>query len=162
VHLFADNVLSLLGCAFPSGLGECDVQQAHHPMLAGAAQSDIDVVFLGAASCTPGTTRGVSCTALRLNWGRKADKGCGNGVKDDGGGGGERRGGGASISGTWLFDCSQSIQLSVQRTPSRKPGRISLIFVVEIDRDLSRKRVGPSTLARLYGESWIFTVNFVL
>ena len=34
-------------------------------------------------------------------------------------------------------------------------------FYVEIDRDLSRKRVGPLALARLYGESRIFTVNFV-
>ncbi len=32
---------------------------------------------------------------------------------------------------------------------------------VEIDRDLSRKCVGPLALARLYGESRIFTVNFV-
>ncbi len=31
---------------------------------------------------------------------------------------------------------------------------------VEIDRDLSQKRVGPLALARLYGESRIFTVNF--
>ena len=30
---------------------------------------------------------------------------------------------------------------------------------VEIDRDLSQKRVGPLALARLYGESCIFTVN---
>jgi hypothetical protein len=39
---------------------------------------------------------------------------------------------------------------------------------VEIDqdlsqkRDLSRKRVGFLALAKLYGESWIFLVNFVL
>jgi hypothetical protein len=76
-RLFADNVLSLLGCAVPSGLGECGVRQAHHPMLAGAAQSDMDDVFVGTASYTPGSTRGVSCTALRLNWRRKADKGAG-------------------------------------------------------------------------------------
>ncbi len=31
---------------------------------------------------------------------------------------------------------------------------------VEIDQDLSRKCVGPLALARLYGESCIFTVNF--
>ena len=35
-------------------------------------------------------------------------------------------------------------------------------IAVEMDRDLSRKHVGPLALARLYGESWIFfTVNFV-
>jgi hypothetical protein len=32
-------------------------------------------------------------------------------------------------------------------------------MVVEIDRDLSWKRVGPLAFARLYGESCIFTVN---
>jgi hypothetical protein len=43
----------------------------------------------------------------------------------------------------------------------------SLRGSVEIDRDLSwkrdltQKRVGPLALARLYGESRIFTVNFV-
>ncbi len=111
------------------GLGKCDVRQAHHSMLAGAAQSDMNVVFVGTASCTPGMTRGVSCTALCLNWRRKADEGGGNGVKDDGGGGGERRGGGAGAAGTWLFDCGQLTQLSVLRTPSKRPGRISLIFV---------------------------------
>ncbi len=42
------------------------------------------------------------------------------------------------------------------------------VTVVEIDRDLSRKRdlspkrVGFLALARLCGESWIFLVNFVL
>ncbi len=129
-RLFADNVLSLMGCAILSGLGKCDVRQAHHPMLMAAAQSDMDVVFKGTVSCMPGTTRGVSCTALRLNWRRKADEGGGNGVEDDGGGGGEQRGGGAGAAGTWLFDCSQSTQLSVQRTPSIRPGRISPIFVM--------------------------------
>ncbi len=44
----------------------------------------------------------------------------------------------------------------------------SLRGSVEIDqglsrkRDLSQKRVGFLSLARLYGESWIFLVNFVL
>ncbi len=92
--LFADNVLSFLGCAIASGLGECNVPQAHHPMLAGATQSNMDVVFMGKGSCMPGTMRGVSCTALRLSWRRKANEGGGNGIKDGGSGGGERQGGG--------------------------------------------------------------------
>jgi hypothetical protein len=128
-RLFADNVLLLLGCAVPLGLSKCDVRQAHHPMLAGAAQSNMDVVFMGTASCMPGMTRGVSCTALCLNWGRKANKGRRNCIEDNSGGGGERRGGGVGAAGTWLFDCGQLTQLSVQRTPSKRPRRISLIFV---------------------------------
>jgi hypothetical protein len=136
-RLFADNLLLMLGCAVLSGLGECNVWQAHHPMLAGTAQSNMDVVFAGTASCMLGTTRGVSCTALHLNWRRKADKGGGNGVKEDGGGGGEQRGGGASAAGTWLFDCGQSTQLSVQRTPSIRPRRISLILVTHCHGDHS-------------------------
>ncbi len=75
--LFADNVLLLMGCTIPSGLGKCNVWQAHHPMLVGAPQSNMDVVFEGTASCTPGTNRGVSCTALHLIWWRKANKGAG-------------------------------------------------------------------------------------
>ena len=32
----------------------------------------MDIVFVGTASCTPGVSRGVSCTALRLNWKRRS------------------------------------------------------------------------------------------
>ncbi len=86
--------------------------------------------------------RGVSCTALRLNWRRKANKGGGNGVEDDGGGRGERWGGGAGAAGTWLFDCGQLIQLSVQRTPSIRAGRISLILVMHCQGDHSFSLLG--------------------
>ncbi len=119
------------------GLGECDVRQAHHPMLACATQSNMDVVFVGMVSCTRETTTGVSGTALRLNWRRKVNEGGGNGIEDDGGGGGEQRGGEVGAAGTWLFDCGQSAQLSVQRTPSIRPGRISLIFVMHCHGDHS-------------------------
>ncbi|KAL3770404.1 hypothetical protein ACHAW5_002321 [Stephanodiscus triporus] len=105
----------------------------------------MDVVFVGTASCTPGITRGVSCTALRLNWRRK-DGGIGGGggegapgagavEGESGGGGGERRGVGGV--GTWLFDCGESTQLSVQRTPSIRPGKIARIFITHCHGDHS-------------------------
>lgn len=49
-----------------------DVRQEFHPVLqARRSSSDMDIVCIGTASCTPGVSRGVSCTALRLNWGRR-------------------------------------------------------------------------------------------
>jgi hypothetical protein len=106
-RLIAENVLTFLGFAIMSGLGECNVRQAHHLMLAGAAQINMAMAFVSTASCMPGMMKGVSCTVLRLNWRRKDDEGVGNGIKDGGGGGGEQWGGGAGTAGTWLFDCGE-------------------------------------------------------
>lgn len=130
----------------PTGMGENDIRQIYHPMLVNASQSDMDIVFIGTASCTPGITRGVSCTALRLNWRRRL-----NSAVDDGGGGGEDyrgetnaasntsggNGNGSSGGGTWLFDCGESTQLSVQKTTSIKPGKITKIFLTHCHGDHS-------------------------
>jgi hypothetical protein len=78
---------------------DVDVRQKRHPVLANNSKSDMDIVFVGTASCTPGVTRGVSCTALRLNWKRRAAPYYN----------------GASTSfegGTWLFDVGECTQVS--------------------------------------------------
>ena len=105
----------------PAGLAEADMRQVHHPMLSNVTQSDLDIVFLGTASCTPGVTRGVSCTALRLNWRSKRVYTEGTDVKTDWGEKG--------AMGTWLFDCGEATQLSIQKTANIKPGKITKIFV---------------------------------
>jgi hypothetical protein len=81
-----------------------DVRQLHHPIFQdNNVSSDMDVVFIGTASCTPGMTRGVSCTALRLNWQRRsafmnADTGKLEQVSNFQG-------------GTWLFDVGECTQV---------------------------------------------------
>jgi hypothetical protein len=46
--------------------------QTADPMASICVQADMDIVCIGTASCTPGVTRGVSCTAVRLNWNRRS------------------------------------------------------------------------------------------
>lgn len=69
-----------------------DIRQTHHPIMADRPRSDLDVVFLGTASCMPSTTRGVSCTALKLNWRRNA-------------------------ASTWLFDVGECTQVREDVSP---------------------------------------------
>jgi len=106
-----------------------DVRQIYHPMLQNASHSDMDIVFVGTASCTPGTTRGVSCTALRLNWRRRCLPTSpinGQAPKYSG-----------FEGGTWLFDVGECTQLQVQRTSSVKPGKITKIFITHAHGDHS-------------------------
>ena len=120
-----DNIeqcsLNTLEYDVPSGLAENDMRQSYHPMLRNATQSDMDIVFVGTASCAPGITRGVSCTALRLNWRRKREYMEENELKTDR----DEKG----SMGTWLFDCGESTQLSVQKTANVRPGKITKIFI---------------------------------
>ena len=64
-----------------------DRRQELHPLTSSrVTASDLDIVCVGTASCMPSATRGVSCTAVRVNWRRM---GC----------------------CTWLFDVGESTQV---------------------------------------------------
>lgn len=85
-----------------TGLGEMDVRQKYHPMLTNMTSSDLDLVTVGTASCVPGITRGVSCTALRLQWRRnQGNKMKGMGISATT----------PSTGGIWIFDCGESTQV---------------------------------------------------
>jgi hypothetical protein len=89
-----DALLKKVREMYPDALSEkmsddnpvADTRQTYHPIMAGRPLSDLDVVFLGTASCMPGITRGVSCTAIKLNWRR-------------------------SSASTWLFDVGECTQV---------------------------------------------------
>lgn len=86
-----------------TGLGEMDVRQKYHPMLENMTSSDLDLITIGTASCVPGVTRGVSCTALRLQWRRNT----GN-TRDSRG-----PSNGPVTGGIWIFDCGESTQVRI-------------------------------------------------
>ncbi len=90
-----------------SGLGENDIRQRYHPIFAGEhtqLTGDMDIIFVGTASCTPGISRGVSCTALRLNWNRQTIHGIP---------GTDELPTKVFNGGTWLFDCGECTQVSL-------------------------------------------------
>ena len=100
---------------------DVDVRQEYHPIIANST-SDMDVVFIGTASCTPGVTRGVSCTALRLNWRRRATF-----IDPDTG---RAEHASSFQGGTWIFDVGECTQVG-----PRQPSILSLAQVYDEIRD---------------------------
>lgn len=97
-------------------IGEDDIRQTYHPIFENdPAQltGDMDIIFVGTASCTPGVSRGVSCTALRLNWNRPTF----HGVP-----GAEEKSIKGFNGGTWLFDCGECTQVCL-RSNDKEPQR---------------------------------------
>jgi hypothetical protein len=87
------------------GIVEDDIRQTYHPIFENdhaQLTGDMDLIFVGTASCTPGVSRGVSCTALRLNWNRQPF----HGVP-----GAEEKTIKGFNGGTWLFDCGECTQV---------------------------------------------------
>jgi len=108
-----------------------DIRQSHHPAFASGNNSyaDMEIVTVGTASCTPSVTRGVSCTALKLNWRRRStiwNPDTGTTEKVD-----------SFQGGTWIFDVGECTQLQIQKTPSVKPSKITKIFLTHAHGDHS-------------------------
>eukprot|EP00546_Thalassionema_frauenfeldii_P012765 CAMPEP_0178913724 /NCGR_PEP_ID=MMETSP0786-20121207/11004_1 /TAXON_ID=186022 /ORGANISM="Thalassionema frauenfeldii, Strain CCMP 1798" /LENGTH=587 /DNA_ID=CAMNT_0020586503 /DNA_START=433 /DNA_END=2196 /DNA_ORIENTATION=- len=116
------------------GLAEDDIRQMYHPIMknngVNVTNSDMEIITIGTASCIPGTTRGVSCTALRLQMNDISNK---------------------EELGTWLFDAGECTQLQAQRTTRVRLGKISKIFVTHNHGDHT---FGLPGILCLMGQNW--------
>eukprot|EP00547_Thalassionema_nitzschioides_P007810 CAMPEP_0194222442 /NCGR_PEP_ID=MMETSP0156-20130528/32947_1 /TAXON_ID=33649 /ORGANISM="Thalassionema nitzschioides, Strain L26-B" /LENGTH=515 /DNA_ID=CAMNT_0038953223 /DNA_START=551 /DNA_END=2098 /DNA_ORIENTATION=+ len=104
-----------------TALGDTDFRQIYHPLMSNLNPAgDMDLITVGTASCVPGTTRGVSCTALRLQMNER-----GTIINEKG----KTYEAAKGTQGTWLFDVGESTQLQAQRTSRIRMGKISKIFL---------------------------------
>ena len=109
-----------------SGLGDEDIRQSHHPMLRNMTLSDMDIITVGTASCSPGITRGVSCTALRLHWQRRyfPSQGSASNVQQTN-----------FVGGTWLFDVGECTQVSYSHLYRQDSSYYFTLFDCASDED---------------------------
>ncbi|VEU40260.1 unnamed protein product [Pseudo-nitzschia multistriata] len=125
------------------GESETDDDTYTKPALSG----DMDLIFVGTASCTPSITRGVSCTALRLHSLAKQQTQSANvrvDARKPSKGNTKQSGKNFDVAqnsqsnlGTWLFDCGESTQLQIQKTSSVRPSKITKIFLSHAHGDHS-------------------------
>ena len=119
-----------------TGLGDNDIRQKYHPIMQGLTSSDLDIVTVGTASCVPGVTRGVSCTALRLQWRRRGEDVQSN--KDP------------VTGGIWIFDCGESTQVSLYI-------RRSIIMIIFGNEETLM--LAPDRELRLHGDAHLAPVQ---
>jgi hypothetical protein len=83
-----------------------DIRHLYHPAFQHVRASDMDIVCVGTASCAPGISRGVSCTAIRLNWSRRDLPDATTGVAQP-----ATPPTTSFQGGTWLFDVGECTQV---------------------------------------------------